>query len=83
MQSTESVGKAKKNNQSNQGGGNVDVAWKCHQCQTLNALDSLRCNGLKQSGHRCMAYKGRRSKNTSTSTEGCELVWLEVSHSKY
>lgn len=68
---------ANKNNQSNQGKGNVDVAWKCHQCQTLNALDKLRCNGFKESGHKCMAYKGRRSHNTSTSTEGCELVWLE------
>lgn len=70
---------ANKNNQSNQGGGNenVDVAWKCHQCQTLNALNKLRCSGFKDSGHKCMAYKGRRSKNTSTSTEGCELVWLE------
>lgn len=50
-----------------------DVAWKCHQCGVLNAISSLRCTA-----HRCLAYKGRRSRHdTPHSTEGCELVWLE------
>jgi hypothetical protein len=49
-----------------------DVAWKCHRCGVLNAICSLRCNGFK-----CYAYKGKIRYNTPTSTEGCELVWLE------
>ena len=49
-----------------------DVAWKCHQCGVLNSICSLRCSAYK-----CLAYKGRIRHNTPTSTEGCELVWLE------
>lgn len=51
---------------------NNDVAWKCHKCGVLNAISNLRCMTSK-----CKAYKGRIRYNNRTSTEGCELVWLE------
>ncbi len=49
-----------------------DVAWKCHLCGMLNAICQSQCTGFK-----CKAYKGKIRYNTATSTEGCELVWLE------
>eukprot|EP00581_Thalassiosira_minuscula_P009984 CAMPEP_0183710218 /NCGR_PEP_ID=MMETSP0737-20130205/6009_1 /TAXON_ID=385413 /ORGANISM="Thalassiosira miniscula, Strain CCMP1093" /LENGTH=849 /DNA_ID=CAMNT_0025938447 /DNA_START=28 /DNA_END=2577 /DNA_ORIENTATION=+ len=51
------------------------VAWKCHKCSRPNPLRQLRCPA-------CRSWKGRSTRSTPTSTEGCDIVTTTATTTK-